>query len=107
MSTVLHYEDEAGRDLLAVWLNGLRDQQASARIAARIQRLELGLFGDCKPLDAGVWELKIDCGAGYRVYYAQSGKTLILLLAGGDKRTQKTDIAEAKRRWQNWQRRQA
>lgn len=66
-----------------------------ARIITRIERLKLGSFGDCKPLQHGVWELRIDYGPGYRVYYARSGKRLILLLSGGDKRSQSADITRA------------
>lgn len=64
-----------------------------------------GNFGDCKPLSDGVWELRIDHGPGYRVYYAQAGRRLILLLAGGDKRKQQEDIATAIERWNDWQHR--
>jgi len=64
-----------------------------------------GNFGDCKPIQDGVWELKIDHGPGYRVYYAQAGKRLILLLAGGDKRKQQADIDAALLNWKEWQQR--
>lgn len=63
-------------------------------------------FGDCKPVSDGVWELRINWGPGYRVYYAQAGKRLILLLAGGDKRKQQTDIDAAVLRWHDWQHRE-
>lgn len=65
-----------------------------------------GNFGDCKPVADGVWELRIKWGPGYRVYYAQAGKRLILLLAGGDKRKQQTDIDAAVSRWHDWQHRE-
>lgn len=87
------------------WLSGLSDRQARARILVRVQRMAAGNFGDCKPLQGGVWELRIDHGPGYRVYYAQAGKRLILLLVGGDKRKQQTDIAAALEYWQDWQHR--
>ena len=77
------------------WLEELSDLQAMARIAARIERLERGAFGDCKPLREGVWELRIDCGPGYRVYYSVVGTTVVLLLCGGDKRRQSADIERA------------
>ena len=99
---VMHYTDANGRDLIADWLNGLRDQRAGARISARIERLVLGLFGDCRSVKGGVWELRIDYGPGYRVYYSRTEKTVILLLCGGDKSTQRSDIAEAKARLKNW-----
>ncbi len=73
-----------------------------ARIAARIGRLELGLLGDCRSVKGGVSELRIDYGPGYRVYFAKTGKDVILLLCGGDKSTQQSDIAEAKARLKNW-----
>jgi putative addiction module killer protein len=74
------------------WLRGLRDVQARARIRVRIDRLSLGNAGDARPVGGGVWELRIDYGPGYRVYYAQSGTDIILLLCGGDKTTQAADI---------------
>lgn len=76
----------------AEWLDNLADIQARARIQARIERLALGNPGDVRPVGEGVSELRIDCGPGYRVYFMQRGKTLIILLAGGDKRTQAKDI---------------
>lgn len=79
-------------DLFARWLDGLRDLQARARIQARIERLAMGNPGDAKPVGEGVSELRIDHGPGYRVYYKQRGREIIILLAGGDKRTQARDI---------------
>lgn len=79
-------------DEYARWFAALRDRQARARIDARIRRLSLGNPGDVKPVGEGVSELRIDYGPGYRVYYAQRGQTLVVLLAGGDKRTQGRDI---------------
>jgi putative addiction module killer protein len=73
---------------------------------ARVERLRSGNFGECRPLEGGVWELKIDWGPGYRVYYAQAGRRLILLLIGGDKRRQDADIQTAIAFWRDWQRRQ-
>jgi putative addiction module killer protein len=74
------------------WLSELRDPQAQARINARIRRLSLGNPGDVKPVGAGVSEMRIDYGPGYRVYYKQRGQIIALLLCGGDKRTQDADI---------------
>jgi len=79
----------------ARWLAGVRDRRAVARINARIRRLSLGNPGDVKPVGEGVSELRIDYGPGYRVYFVQRGPDLILLLAGGDKRSQDRDIALA------------
>ena len=87
------------------WLDSLRDAKAEGRIAARIARLAVGNFGDCKPLTEGVWELRIDWGPGYRVYYAMSGRTCVLLLCGGDKRRQPADIDRAVEYWKDYQRR--
>jgi putative addiction module killer protein len=78
--------------LFARWLDGLRDLRARARIQARIERLALGNPGDVKPVGEGVPELRIDHGPGYRVYFKQRGRELIILLAGGDKSTQARDI---------------
>ena len=77
------------------WFDSLRDRQARARINARIRRLSLSNFGDVKPIGEGVSELRIDFGPGYRVYFVQRGQTLVVLLAGGDKRTQDRDIKKA------------
>ncbi len=78
------------------WLEGLADQRAAARIAQRIVRLQSGLFGDVKPVGEGISELRVDYGPGYRVYFVQRGKILIVLLCGGDKRTQARDIGRAR-----------
>jgi putative addiction module killer protein len=77
------------------WLISLRDKQAAARIQIRIDRLALGLFGDVKPIGAGLSELRVDFGPGYRVYLVQRGSVYVLLLCGGDKRTQQADIGRA------------
>ena len=81
------------------WLTGLTDIRAAARIEIRIDRLKLGNPGDVRPIGDGLSELRIDYGPGYRVYIGQRGKRLIIVLAGGDKRTQTQDIALAKRLW--------
>jgi putative addiction module killer protein len=78
------------------WLTGLRDRRAAARVQIRIDRLSLGLFGDVKPVGAGLSEFRVDYGPGYRVYFVQRGEVFILLLCGGDKRTQDSDIDRAK-----------
>ena len=82
-------------EVYAEWFARLRDRQARARIDARIRRLSLGNPGDVKPLGEGISELRIDYGPGYRVYFVQRGKTVVILLAGGDKRTQDRDIKMA------------
>ena len=78
------------------WLKSLRDMQARARIRTRLDRLAMGNWGDHRALGGGVIELKIDWGPGYRVYVGKIGNTLVLLLCGGDKRTQQQDIELAK-----------
>ena len=103
MFHIKHYVDSDGADPYQEWFESLRDISAQARISARVLRLQLGLFGDCRFVGEGVWELKINCGPGYRVYYAIAGQDVILLCEGGDKRTQQPDIKRAIRRWQDWQ----
>lgn len=105
MHEIQDYLTPEGRDPYKSWLSGLADRQAKARIAARVQRLAADNFGDCKPIAGGVWELRIDQGPGYRVYYARAGERLILLLVGGDKRRQQADIKTALDYWKDWQRR--
>ena len=77
------------------WVSGLKDARARARIAARVRRAELGNFDDSKSVGGGVSEMRIDHGPGYRLYFTVRGQSLILLLCGGDKRTQVTDIRRA------------
>lgn len=76
------------------WFAGLRDIRAQARIRIRLDRLELGLFGDAKFFE-GIGELRVDYGPGYRVYFVKRGNTVVILLCGGDKRTQDKDIKRA------------
>jgi putative addiction module killer protein len=86
------------------WLSGLKDRRAMARIQMRLDRLALGNPGDVKPLREGLSEMRIDYGPGYRVYFLQRGPLVIVLLAGGDKRTQDADIERAfaiSKEWSN------
>lgn len=94
--TLLSYETSRGKCPFTQWLNGLKDIQARSKIRLRLERLEMGNFGHCKSIGDGVYELKIDCGPGYRVYYGMIGKKIVLLLSGGSKRTQEKDIEAAK-----------
>ena len=82
-------------EIFTRWLANLRDRRARTRIQARIDRLELGNPGDAKAVGGGVSEMRIDYGPGYRVYFIRRGEALIILIAGGDKRTQDHDIATA------------
>ena len=95
MVEVRHYLCRSGKDVFDSWLTGLADPRTQAKIAVRIDRLAAGNLGDCKPLRQGLYELRIDWGPGYRVYYAMLGKACALLLCGGDKRSQSADIARA------------
>ena len=95
MIEIRRYVTRTGKDVVGDWLGDLNDAQARARIVARIDRLSLGNFGNCKTLREGVSELRIDWGPGYRMYYAMLGRTCVLLLCGGDKRKQSSDIVRA------------
>ena len=84
------------------WISSLTDEQGKARVLARLRSATFGNFGDCKPVGEGVSEMRIHAGAGYRVYYMRTGTTVYLLLTGGDKSSQKRDIARAIKLAQNW-----
>lgn len=84
-------------ETFARWVDGLRDIRARARIQVRIERLATGNAGDVRPVGEGVSEMRIDYGPGYRVYFLKRGREVVVLLAGGDKRTQATDIKTAVR----------
>ena len=99
---VREYQTTEGKIPLTAWLEGLRDGSTRGRIVARLDRLKAGLLGDWKAVGNGVFELRIDHGPGYRVYYGQEGKTLILLLCGGDKSTQVKDIETAHAYWKDY-----
>jgi putative addiction module killer protein len=103
--TLIHYTDEAGIDLFGQWLESLADVGTRATIAARLVRLELGLFGDNKSLGEGLHELRIDYGPGWRVYYGRQAGRVILLLAGSDKAMQKAGMKTAHKRLKNWNQR--
>lgn len=102
---LLHYLTLDERDLYQEWLDGLRDVRARVAIDRRVERLKGGNFGDNKFCQEGVWELRIDTGPGYRVYYAQMNQEIVLLLCGGDKSSQSKDIGKAVMCWRDWQRR--
>ncbi|HWP45048.1 MAG TPA: type II toxin-antitoxin system RelE/ParE family toxin [Blastocatellia bacterium] len=90
------YIADDGEAPFETWFEKLRDRQARARILARVARVRLGNFGDSKALGGGISELRIDYGPGYRLYFAEVGGRVVLLLCGGDKRTQRSDIERAK-----------
>jgi putative addiction module killer protein len=102
--TLRHYITEDDSDVIIEWLRALNDLQAVSRIIRRLDRARSGNFGDHSSVGEGVWELRIDYGPGYRVYYCFEGDTIVLLLAGGDKATQITDIKIAKKRKTDYER---
>jgi putative addiction module killer protein len=87
------------------WIGSLRDRRARAKIRTRIGRVRLGNLGDCKPIGAGVLELIVDYGPGYRVYLGQVGMKLVILLCGGDKSSQTEDIRKAIEYWEDYKKR--
>ena len=102
MFEIREYMDaESGRSFFGEWFTGL-DAGTAARIDKYIRRLEAGNFGAAKTLGEGLCEVRTDFGPGYRVYYGRAGKTLIILLGGGSKRTQDADIAAARVRWKHY-----
>ena len=102
---VFQYITPENKNPFREWFRSLRDPRAKAAIFRRIDRLVDNNFGDHKFCREGVWELKIDVGPGYRVYYAQAGKTVILFLCGGSKRTERRDIDHAVAYWKDYQKR--
>ncbi|MBL0285415.1 MAG: type II toxin-antitoxin system RelE/ParE family toxin [Zoogloea sp.] len=103
---MFRYQRDDGREPFTEWLNGLRDKLAQARIRIRLRQVQAGNFGDSEPVGEGVIELRVHVGAGYRVYCGRHGKTVVLLLCGGDKSSQVADIKRAKELWSEWKRRQ-
>jgi putative addiction module killer protein len=106
MIELFRYQREDGQVPFTEWLNGLHDKAAQARTRVRLCQVQAGNFGDSDPVGEGVIELRIHIGAGYRVYCARHGKAVVLLLCGGDKSSQATDIKRAKEYWSDWKRRQ-
>lgn len=102
MFEIRRYRTASGDEPFTDWLSDLPDRQARARILARLERLEVGNLGDCKFLRHGVSELRVDWGPGYRVYFGRDGRTVIVLLCGGDKRKQDADIKRAAELWQEY-----
>ena len=105
MIELRRYQLEDESTSVTEWLRSLRDARARAQIEVRLRRVSAGNFGNCKPVGEGVSELRVDVGAGYRVYYGKHGQELVVLLCGGDKGSQQADIACAKANWADWKRR--
>lgn len=105
MIEVHRYQRPDGDVPLTAWLAGMRDARARAKLEIRFRRVSMGIFGDIKPVGEGVLELREDIGPGYRVYMGRHGATLVILLCGGDKRTQDADIKRAREYWLDWKRR--
>jgi putative addiction module killer protein len=96
---IVAFRAKDGRVPFEEWLDDLDDKRAVARVLARLVRVRHGNPGDCKTVGEGVSELRVDYGPGYRVYFGQRGQTVVVLLCGGDKRTQDRDIRLAKQYW--------
>jgi len=96
------YATTDGRKPFEEWVESLKDLDAKARVFVRLRRVRLGNLGDCKPVGDGVSELRFETGPGYRMYFGQEGRTLVVLLCGGDKATQRKDIADAKGYWRDY-----
>lgn len=92
---ILHYISPNNVDFYQEWVDSLKDNKARIRILRRVDRIALGNFGDHKACRDGIFELRIDYGPGYRIYYFKDGQDVVLLLCGGDKRTQSRDIERA------------
>ena len=105
MFEIKHYMTSDGHDLFMDWRNQIKDSKSKVAIDRRLYRVELGNFGDHKYCRDGVWELRLDLGPGYRIYYAKTGKTVVLLLCGGTKRSQDADISKACAYWKDWRQR--
>ena len=99
---LLEYLTDSGQNPFRDWLEGLRDRQARAKIRVRLNQIRLGNFGDCKSVGHGVSKLRIPHGPGYRVYFGRKDNTVVILLYGGDKKTQSRDIELAQTYWDDY-----
>ncbi len=97
------YQTDAGKRPFSQWLKDINDLAAKAKVRLRLDRLEMGNFGQCEPVGEGVFELKIDFGPGYRIYFGKIGLKCVLLLYGGDKKSQQNDILKAKAYFKDYQ----
>lgn len=93
------YQTQNGREPFTEWLKSIRDRRTRTRIQERLERLEIGNVGDCQSVGGGVYELRLQFGPGYRIYFGEVDNTLVLLLCGGDKASQTQDIERAKTYW--------
>lgn len=101
--TVSHYLTVSGASPYQEWFDSLRDTPARAAVLARINRVRAGTLGDWKIVGGGVFELRIDHGPGYRIYFGRDGHTVVVLLAAGAKKSQHRDIKDAKENWQDYE----
>ncbi|MEM6427834.1 MAG: type II toxin-antitoxin system RelE/ParE family toxin [Deinococcota bacterium] len=97
------YQTRNAQEPFNDWLTSIKDRRTRARILSRLDRLEQGHYGDHKAVGQGVFELRYFFGSGYRVYFAEDGQAVVLLLCGGDKRSQQRDITTAQQYWQDYQ----
>ena len=100
--TVVEYIDEHGKNPFRQWLESLKDRKASAIIDARLTRVRMGNFGNCRSVGHGIMELKIDFGPGYRIYFGQAANRVVVLLVGGDKKSQPADIKRSQEYWNDY-----
>ena len=101
--TVLHYQTVEGRFPYREWVESIADKKARAAVLARVDRLAFGTFGDWKLVGEGVFELRVHLGSGYRVYFGRNRKALVILLCGGAKGSQDSDIKQAKAYWKDYE----
>lgn len=106
MVEIFRYQMANGHEPVTEWLQSLRDKRAQAEVRICLERIEAGNFGDCEPVGDGILELKEHLGAGYRVYFGRHGQSIVILLSGGSKKTQATDIKTAREYWADRKRRQ-
>lgn len=105
IQSILEYQAPEGKIPFREWLLSLKDIQVRARIRARLDRLRLGNFGDCKSVGEGVFEMRFHFGPGHRVYFGMDGRTIVVLLSGGDKKRQERDVRRAQEYWKDYLRR--
>jgi putative addiction module killer protein len=100
---IIAYSDSKGNEPFTEWLTKLRDTESRNRISARLRRVAQGNYGDCKNLGGGIYELRLDFGPGYRIYFSKDTDVIIILLCGGDKSSQEQDIIRAREYWKEYQ----